>query len=167
MNCQWVGKWKNRLVFLHKSTFKKWNHIWILLLKKRMGGEFLGGPVVRTPRFHCRGPGSIHGGGTKTMQATRCSQKKERKKRLGLFKNGRFGLLSFKMIVNHKSLIKNTKFSQSKESKAKKKISPTFLAHFLSLENNLRWNTVFMSKNTMSGILKCLPWILKRIPNRI
>lgn len=22
-------------------------------------GEFRGGPIVRTPRFHCRGPGSI------------------------------------------------------------------------------------------------------------
>ena len=37
--------------------------------------EFPGGPVVRTPHFHCRGPGSIPGQGTKILQATRHSQK--------------------------------------------------------------------------------------------
>ena len=31
--------------------------------------EFPGGPVVRTRRFHCRGPGSIPGWGTKILQA--------------------------------------------------------------------------------------------------
>ena len=30
--------------------------------------------MVRTPLFHCRGPGSIHGRGAKVPRATRCSQ---------------------------------------------------------------------------------------------
>ena len=34
--------------------------------EKRMeGGDFPGGPVVKTPHFHCRGTGSIPGWGTK------------------------------------------------------------------------------------------------------
>ena len=32
-------------------------------------GDFPGGPVVRTPRFHCRGPGSIPGRGTEILGA--------------------------------------------------------------------------------------------------
>ena len=32
--------------------------------------EFPGGPVVTTARFHCQGPGSIPGQGTKIPQAT-------------------------------------------------------------------------------------------------
>ena len=31
--------------------------------------EFPGGPVVRTRRFHCRGPGAIPGQGTKILEA--------------------------------------------------------------------------------------------------
>ena len=37
--------------------------------------KFPDGPVVRTQRFHCRGPSSIPGRGTKILQATQCSQK--------------------------------------------------------------------------------------------
>ena len=37
--------------------------------------EFPGCPVVRTWCFHCRGPGSIPGGGTKIPQATRRKKK--------------------------------------------------------------------------------------------
>ena len=40
--------------------------------------EFPGGPVVRTRCFHCHGPGSIPGWGTKILQATQ-PKKKERK----------------------------------------------------------------------------------------
>ena len=36
---------------------------------------FPGGPVVKTPCFHCCGPGSIPGRGTKILQASRSSQK--------------------------------------------------------------------------------------------
>ena len=45
--------------------------------------EFPGGPVIRIQRFHCHGPGSIPGEGTKITQPTWCSQKKkkERKKK--------------------------------------------------------------------------------------
>ena len=32
--------------------------------------EFPGGPVVRTPGFHCCGPGSVPGQGTKIPKAT-------------------------------------------------------------------------------------------------
>ena len=41
--------------------------------------KFPGGPVLRTQHFHCRGPGSIPGRGTKILQAMLC-RKKERKK---------------------------------------------------------------------------------------
>ena len=34
--------------------------------------EFPGGPVVRTWNFHCWGPGSIPGPGTKILQTTGC-----------------------------------------------------------------------------------------------
>ena len=44
-------------------------------------GDFLGGPVVKTLRSHCRGKGSIPGQGTKIPHAARCGQKK--KKSLG------------------------------------------------------------------------------------
>ena len=40
--------------------------------------EFPGGPVVKTWCFHCHGPGSIAGGGTKILQAAQCSQKKKK-----------------------------------------------------------------------------------------
>ena len=40
--------------------------------------EFPGGPVVRTQRFPCWGPGSIPDPGTKIPQATWHSQKKTR-----------------------------------------------------------------------------------------
>ena len=39
--------------------------------------KFFGGPVVRTQRFHCQGPGSITGWGTKIPQAAWCDQKKK------------------------------------------------------------------------------------------
>ena len=42
--------------------------------------EFPGDPVVRTWRFHCRGPGSIPGGGTKIPQAAQRGQNKQTNK---------------------------------------------------------------------------------------
>ena len=41
--------------------------------------------MVRTWRFYCRGLGSIPGGGTKTPQASRCSQKKKKESWEGAF----------------------------------------------------------------------------------
>ena len=38
-------------------------------------GEFPGCVVVRIPRFHCHGPGSIPGQETEIPEATWCSQK--------------------------------------------------------------------------------------------
>ena len=43
--------------------------------KKHSAREFPGGPVVRTPCFHCGGVGSIPGQGTKIPQAVQCGQK--------------------------------------------------------------------------------------------
>ena len=42
------------------------------------GGEFPGGPVVRTPRFHRQGLDWISGWGAKILQAARCDQKKKK-----------------------------------------------------------------------------------------
>ena len=50
-------------------------------LRSQEGREFPGGPVVRTQFFHCQGPGSIPGQGTKISQATGHSQKGGEKKR--------------------------------------------------------------------------------------
>ena len=44
--------------------------------------EFPGGLVVRIPGFHCRGPGSIPGLGTKTLQAVWPKKKKKKKETL-------------------------------------------------------------------------------------
>ena len=41
------------------------------------GREFPGGPVVRTPLFHCRGPGSFPGWATKIPQAHGKKKKKK------------------------------------------------------------------------------------------
>ena len=49
--------------------------------KKYYSWEFPGGPVVRTWPFHCGGPGSVPGRGTKILQASRCSQEKRKKKK--------------------------------------------------------------------------------------
>ena len=48
----------------------------IIVLIEMYFREFLGGPVVRTRHFHCQGPGSIPGQGTKIPQAMRHGQKK-------------------------------------------------------------------------------------------
>lgn len=47
--------------------------------------EFLGRPVVRTPCFHCQGPGLNPGRGTKILQAV-AWQRKKRKKKLFYFR---------------------------------------------------------------------------------
>ena len=47
-------------------------------LRKSMYREFPGSPMVRTQGFHCHGPGSIPGQGTKIPQATQPTPKKER-----------------------------------------------------------------------------------------
>ena len=52
------------------NTFKKYQY-----------REFPGGPVVRTLCFHCWGPGSILGWGTKTLQAVQWGQKKKKERK--------------------------------------------------------------------------------------
>ena len=47
-------------------------------LKKR---EFPGGPVVRTLHFHCWGPRSIPGRGTKILQVAWCGQRNKKLKK--------------------------------------------------------------------------------------
>ena len=47
--------------------------------------EFPSGPVVRTRCFHCGGPGSILGRGTKIPQDVWHSQKKKKKELLLIF----------------------------------------------------------------------------------
>ena len=44
-------------------------------------GEFPGGPVVRSRRFHCGGLGSIPGRGTKILQAVWYGQKQKQKQK--------------------------------------------------------------------------------------
>ena len=46
----------------------------------RIGTNFPGGPVVKTPCFHCRGSGAIPDRGTTIPHATLHSQKEKRKK---------------------------------------------------------------------------------------
>ena len=41
---------------------------------KNPGVDVPGGLVVKTPRFHCRGPGSIPGRGSSACRAVRCGQ---------------------------------------------------------------------------------------------
>ena len=50
------------------------------MLTVKLGG-FPGSPVVRTRRFHCHGPGSIPGQGTKITQAAQHSQRKKEEKK--------------------------------------------------------------------------------------
>ena len=45
----------------------------------RKGQDFPGGRVVRTLCFHCRGPGSVPGWGTKILEAAQ-PKKKEKKR---------------------------------------------------------------------------------------
>ena len=49
-----------------------WSH------KAEATWDFPGGPMVKTPCFHCRGRGSIPGRGTKIPHATWRSQKTEK-----------------------------------------------------------------------------------------
>ena len=49
--------------------------------QKGTWGSSPGGPVVGTQRFHCHGPGSIPGQGTKILQVTWHGQKKKKKKK--------------------------------------------------------------------------------------
>ena len=54
------------------------NTSYLALKKKSLSGDFLGGPVVKTLRFHCRGGmGFIPGGGTKIP----CGVAKKKKKK--------------------------------------------------------------------------------------
>ena len=49
----------------------------IITILEFLSWEFPGELVVRIRRFHCRGPGSIAGGGTEILQAVQCGQKKK------------------------------------------------------------------------------------------
>lgn len=40
--------------------------------------ESLGSPVVRTQRFHCRGPGSVPGREAKTLKVAHSDQKRNK-----------------------------------------------------------------------------------------
>ena len=55
-----MRSWMCQLVWLSWPFYDVYQNI----SKHRVVGEFLGGVVVRTWRFHCRGPGSIPGQGT-------------------------------------------------------------------------------------------------------
>ena len=55
---------------IKRQTLTEW-------IKKQGLREFSGGSVVKTPRFHCQGPGSIPGQGAKIPQATQCGQNKK------------------------------------------------------------------------------------------
>ena len=63
--------------------------------------KFPDGPVVRTQRFHCRGPSSIPGRGTKILQATQCSQINEEE--TGNLPEKEFRVVIVKMIQNLKN----------------------------------------------------------------
>ena len=52
--------------------------------KEKKKREFPVGPVVRTPSFHCQGPGSIPGPGTKIPQAAWRGQKQTQKSQMTL-----------------------------------------------------------------------------------
>ena len=71
----WLAGWQ----WLKERTQRNW--------------EFPGGPVVRTPSSHCRGPGFNPGGGTKILQEARCGQNKRkkegRKEGLGWWRGGK------------------------------------------------------------------------------
>ena len=59
--------------------------------------EFPGGPVVRTPSFHCQGPGFNPGQGTKIPQATWHSQKEKTNiKSSNKRKSDKFGYIKIK-----------------------------------------------------------------------
>ena len=49
-----------------------------LWIKKYLCWDFPGSPVVKTPRFHAGGAGSIPGQGTKISYATWCGKKKKK-----------------------------------------------------------------------------------------
>ena len=50
----------------------------IFQMKKLRLRDFLGGPVVKTPHFQCRGMGSIPGWGPKISHAVQVGQKKKK-----------------------------------------------------------------------------------------
>ena len=54
----------------------------ITLDKKSYFRDFPGNPLVRTECFHCQGPGSIPGWGTKLLQATHSGQKRKKRGKL-------------------------------------------------------------------------------------
>ena len=59
------------------------HHLWAPEQNENVGPllrndwDFPGGPVVKTPSFHCRGRGFNPWWGTKIPKAVRCSQKKK------------------------------------------------------------------------------------------
>ena len=54
---------------------------------KSISWKFLGGPGVKILCFHCWGPGSIPGWGTKIPQAMWCGQKKKKKILVAIIKH--------------------------------------------------------------------------------
>ena len=67
------GHWLLPNILPEKTEEKTKHKLGMLFLKMR---DFPGGPVVKTPRFHCRGCGSIPGWGTNILHtASRRGQK--------------------------------------------------------------------------------------------
>ena len=50
-----------------------------VVIKSTDSREFPGSPVVRTLHFHCEGPGSIPGRGTKILQSHMAQPKKKKR----------------------------------------------------------------------------------------
>ena len=71
-----ISELQGKVVLGLLSTFLKLENSFILCKETKASWGFPGGPVVRTQHFHCQGPGSIPGWGTKIRQAMQCGQKK-------------------------------------------------------------------------------------------
>jgi len=54
---------------------------WPSPIRRDAGTDFPGGLVISIPGFHCRGLGSIPGGGTEILQAAQSGQEKKKRKK--------------------------------------------------------------------------------------
>lgn len=58
-------------------------HLVIIIIIKQGRWEFPGSPGIKIRRFHCRGPGSFPGWGTRILQATQRGPPPQKKSREG------------------------------------------------------------------------------------
>lgn len=58
-------------------------HLVIIIIIKQGRWEFPGSPGIKIRRFHCRGPGSFPGWGTRILQATQRGPPPPKKSREG------------------------------------------------------------------------------------